>query len=1189
MMGTIILKFLNSKFTRSLITGIVFLFISFSLSIHANAKLNEIKLLQNTNAEVKIKGLISSNPMSVSFNDSPTLKSITIDGTIPNLYVGDSYDLSQLGLLGKDQYDNSYYIPSDQVSWNIESGSNIAAISGKTLKVNSVGNGLITASYQGIKSNSISFTCASRPYLKTLTLSGNIPDLSVGDNYDLSTLILQGSDQYGNTYNISGQSVTWTIVSGNNLVSIKNNTLTALNHGTGQITAVLLGVASNTVDFQIKNYLALQNLKIQGTIPNLYVGDSYNLDQLTVSGTDQNGNPWDITGQPVTWDIASGNNFASLSGSVLKTNAEGNVTVTATVMNVTSSAISVAIKTAPVLKNITLTGTIPDLIVGNSYNLSQLTIKGTDQYGNFYNISNLPVSYSIVSGGNFASISGNNLIAYATDIGKPGLGTIKATVAGISSGTISFKVKNPLVLSSLTITGSIPAIYTGGSFDLSRLTLSGKDQYGDALDVSGKPITWSVVSGGNIISISNNILTANNQGTCIIAATVNGVTSNQISITISSNSGAQRVLHTLLISSAIPTLYVGGSYDLSGLTLYGYDQYGAAYSLSGQQITWSIVSGWNNATISYNILRANYVGSGLITATINGITSNQVSFSIINYPGGNQGALRSLYVSGSVSSMYAGGSFDLSTLALYGYDQYNNLFNLSGLAVTWSLVSGWNSFTLSNNILRSYNTGTGIITATVNGVTSNQISITCSSYYALRTVSLNGTIPSLSVGDSFDLSRLSPVAYDQNGSFYNIAGQQITWAVSSGSNIATVSGSTLRVTGTGTGSIIAYILGVPSNQVGFTVGDALMLKTITLTDTKPAISVGKKYDLSQLNLKGFDQYGNPLNISGMPITWSVRTANGLVGVSGNFLLASGIDSGSITASIQGITSNSIVFNAVKDPQVLTKLNLTGYIPNLSIGKSFNLSSLNIGAVDQYGDPYNLYNDHITWSILSGSDIASVTGNILTIKSDGTITLAASVKGINSNTLTLVIIKDPPVLTTVTISGDIPIIQVGVKFDLSKLNISAKDQYGNAFNINQRLVIWKTSSSLRLALITGKVLMPMGIGNQPITATIAGVTSKPVNITIKNTNVLKTITLSGKIPVIAVGKNFDLSNLTLSGKDQNGKSYNLNGKQIRWEIVTGIKSASISGKILTAKAFGIVKIQATVEGITSSSFDVIIKR
>ncbi len=93
--------------------------------------------------------------------------------------------------------------------------------------------------------------------------------------------------------------------------------------------------------------LVLSTVIVSGSIPELTVdGEGYDLNQLTLSGQDQNGNSYDISGLSISWQIAAGSDYATLSGSILTPANEGVGTVTATVGDIISNIVNFTVTAA---------------------------------------------------------------------------------------------------------------------------------------------------------------------------------------------------------------------------------------------------------------------------------------------------------------------------------------------------------------------------------------------------------------------------------------------------------------------------------------------------------------------------------------------------------------------------------------------------------------------------------------------------------------------------------------------------------------------------------------------------------------------------------------------------------------------------------------------------------------------------
>lgn len=98
----------------------------------------------------------------------------------------------------------------------------------------------------------------------------------------------------------------------------------------------------------------LSALTLRGSIPDLTVEQAgYELNNLSINGTNQYGDSFSLNGQIMQWTVTSGNSYATLTGSTLTPLAPGSGTVTATFNSVTSAPIKFTVIPAPVLQSAT--------------------------------------------------------------------------------------------------------------------------------------------------------------------------------------------------------------------------------------------------------------------------------------------------------------------------------------------------------------------------------------------------------------------------------------------------------------------------------------------------------------------------------------------------------------------------------------------------------------------------------------------------------------------------------------------------------------------------------------------------------------------------------------------------------------------------------------------------------------------
>ncbi|MDH7574059.1 MAG: hypothetical protein QHH27_11060, partial [Clostridia bacterium] len=101
------------------------------------------------------------------------------------------------------------------------------------------------------------------------------------------------------------------------------------------------------------------------------------------------------------------------------------------------------------------------------------------------------------------------------------------------------------VLTSLTLSGSPQLVYAGTLFtyDLTGLTLTASDQNGAPFDLSGQAVTWTLLSGP--ATLEGSLLTLTGAGTIEVQASVAGVTSNPLALTVTASQAPAHAVYTL--------------------------------------------------------------------------------------------------------------------------------------------------------------------------------------------------------------------------------------------------------------------------------------------------------------------------------------------------------------------------------------------------------------------------------------------------------------------------------------------------------------------------------------------------------------------------------------------------------------------------------------------------------------------
>jgi hypothetical protein len=184
--------------------------------------------------------------------------------------------------------------------------------------------------------------------------------------------------------------------------------------------------------------------------------------------------------------------------------------------------------------------------------------------------------------------------------------------------------------------------------------------------------------------------------------------------------------------------------------------------------------------------------------------------------------------------------------------------------------------------------------------------------------------------------------------------------------------------------------------------------------------------------------------------------------------------------------------------VLNTLNLSGAPTNLIYNGTpltLDLSTLTLSGADQLGQPFDLSGQTVSWAATGN---VTVNDYILTIKSGGTIGVAASIGSVTSNTLNINVSRGTPVLSTLDLSGNPTLTYNGkpFTFNLSTLTLAGADQFGNSFGISNQTVVWAVIGN---ATVSGSTLTITSAGQIDVTASIGSVTSNDLSLSVNSSD------------------------------------------------------------------------------------------
>ncbi|MFM5404513.1 Ig-like domain-containing protein [Aeromonas veronii] len=383
-------------------------------------------------------------------------------------------------------------------------------------------------------------------------------------------------------------------------------------------------------------------------------------------------------------------------------------------------------------------------------------------------------------------------------------------------------------------------------------------------------------------------------------------------------------------------------------------------------VTWSL-SDESVATISDDgLLTGVSAGTITVTATKDNITSNQVEVTITD------AVITALQVSPAAISVVTGQEQQLTVMATYSD---NTSFDVTS-TVAWAVDSTIATVT-ANGLLTGASAGSTTLTASKDGISSNEVSVTVSN--AVIT-SLIVTPANVSVAKGQQKPLRVMATYSNNTS--SDVTDSATW-VSADATVATVTSNGL-LTGASPGSttVTATKGGVTSNQVAVDVTDAV-ITAITVSPTTFSIHKGEQLQLI-VTATYSDSTSSDITSS---VTWDVdNTAIATVAPDG-LLTGTSEGTATVTATKDGQTSTA---TANVTAAIITELRITPETADIPVGQTAQMQALAVYSDLTTAD----VTDVATWS-RSEPSVVTVTKGLVTGVRAGSSTVNAIYDDISS--------------------------------------------------------------------------------------------------------------------------------------------------------------------------------------------------
>ena len=906
----------------------------------------------------------------------------------------------------------------------------------------------------------------------------------------------------------------------NDVASVNSSgVVTAHKQGLVEIEATLGNIVGVSPELTITDAVVTA---IQLTPATISLAKGYS-QSLTATATYSDQTSADIS-SAVSWNSANTAIATVTPSGVLTGAGVGGTTVTASLNGISSNTASVTVTDA-VLTAIQITPATVSLAKGYS---QPLTAMATYSDQTSADISTL-----------VAWTSANTAIATVTPGGVltgSGVGstTVSASLNGINSNTAAVTVTDA-VLTAIQLTPATPSLPKGMT-----QTLTATATYSDqtSADITGA-VAW-VSANTSIATVTpSGVLTGAGVGSTTVTASLNGINSNTAAVTVT-----DAVLTAIQVTPATISLAKGYSQTLTATAIYS-DQTSADISSS---VAW-ISANTSIATVTPSgVLMGAGVGSTTVTASLNGISSNTAAVTVTD------AVLTSIQVTPATLSLAKGDSQSLTATATYSDQTSADISS----AVSWNSANTAIATVTPSGVLTGAGVGGTTVTASLNGISSNTASVTVTDA-VLTAIQVTPVTVSLAKGYSQTLTATA-IYSDQTSADIS---SSVAWT-SANTSIATVTPSGV-LTGAGVGSttVTASLNGINSNTAAVTVTDAVL----TAIQVTPAIvSMAKGYSQSLTATATYsDQTSADISSA---VAW--RSANTFIATvtPSGVLTGAGVGSTTVTASLNGISSNSV--DVTITDAVMTSIQLTPATPSLPKGASQALTATAIYSDGTSAD----ISGAVNW-VAADTTIATVTrSGLLTGVGVGSTTVTASVNGISSN-LASVTVSDA-VVTAIQLTPATVSLAKGYSQSLT-----ATATYSDQTSADISAQVAWSSADMAIATVTPSGLLAgVDVGSTTVSATFNGISSNTADITITDA----VVTAIQVTPAsVSFGRGVSEA-LTAMASYSDGTQANITASA-SWISADATKATVTASGVVTGVVIGSTSVTVTFAGVTSSSVPV----
>ena len=702
--------------------------------------------------------------------------------------------------------------------------------------------------------------------------------------------------------------------------------------------------------------------------------------------------------------------------------------------------------------------------------------------------------------------------------------------------------KPPVVtptVASVTVSPASATLQVGGT---QRFTASARAS--DGSTVSGVSFSWSSNNTSVVTINASGVATAVSAGTSTIRATGNGVSSSPVTVTVTQ----PPVTRITVSPSSAQQMNVSDTRTFTGtaVTAGGSERDDVTFTWSSSDDTVVSINASGLAT-------AIGAGTATITAATGGVTSSPVTITVSEPPP----MVASVTVSPPMVSIEVGESQQFEATALT-----SDGTTVPDVTFTWTSSDTTVATIDTAGLAWGLSAGSVAITASVGAISNTAMLMVSVPPPVVSSVTVSPPMASIETGKT---QQFEAMALTSEG--MAIPGVVVSWT-SSDMMVATIDGSGLATgVGAGEAEITATVDDVSGMAMLMVAEPPPVVSTISLTPSAMTVLVGGMFQLSATALTS-----EGMEVPDVTFSW-MSDDNGVASVDDTGMVtAIAAGTAMITASADGVTSMPATVIVEELPPEVASVTVDVPTAMLVIGETLQLM-----AVAQTSEGLMIGGLVFEWSS-DDLEVATVdmTG-LVTAVGAGTANITATVDGVSSDPVMVLVSEPPPVVNTVTVGpvgAEMATVEIGMSIQLSAAALTSDDVM-----IPDETFTWSSSDEFVATVTQTGLATGVGAGEATISATADSVTGMVTLTVTEPPKVVDRVEVSPSSPSIDEGDTQQFTAVAYTADDEEIESVGFT-----WESSDTSVATIDSNGLATGVRAGSSPTQVTITALVDDKED-----